>query len=90
MSLVLKRQLFYKFEIDLFEGVVYHMFNLTTTANLGEYRATQHAWKLNFKRDSRIRRGDINLVQPYCHTFTSPSTIWLPSFDANYLVGGYC
>lgn len=63
--------------------------NFTIAANLGDYRTTHHVWKLNFKRGSITRKSEMNLVPHYTCTFTPPANIWLPTFDANYLVGGH-
>lgn len=34
----------------IYKGVVYLMTSMAVAANLGEYRSTNHAWKLLFKR----------------------------------------
>lgn len=82
-----RRTLVYKFVNDLKEGSVYSIHNLSVSPNVGSFRTTQHASKLNFQFNSKVQIMDIGRVVGEGFALVPISQLFEPGLNTDYLVG---
>ncbi|XP_045797898.1 replication protein A 70 kDa DNA-binding subunit E-like [Trifolium pratense] len=81
-----RRTLIYKYEKELTEGHVYSISNFSVATNVGSYRTTNHAYKINFQFGTKIKKFDDKLIPANIYMISEPHKIFNDNYDTDYLI----
>ncbi|KAG4958698.1 hypothetical protein JHK82_035404 [Glycine max] len=63
--------------------------NFEVEKNIGQFRPTKHAFKLNFVNSTKVREQDFPMIPEMVHDFTLFDDVLIGSANPDYLIGAY-
>ena len=61
--------------------------NFEVEKNIGQFRPTKHAFKLNFVNSTKVREQDFPMIPEMVHDFTLFDDVLIGSANPDYLIG---